>query len=909
MLPFRHIPRIVLIHLVKNAVFWINAVPTNDGITRQYSPRYIMTGQQLLASKHAVLPFGSYVQTHEQHTNDMNERTLSCICLGPTGNVQGGHWFMSLASGDKLIRYRWTELPMPSESIDRVNAIACRQQMPSNITYANREGVEIMNTVDSYPDDASANSQSDSDDDDYSQTSSSDDDSISIDSIDDNASSVHTNTPAEHTAAADPHQLILADPLVIDNNPGVGNLQNQGVENPGVGDDDFDDNVNEDEEEDDFDDNVNEDKDKDADANGNPTESELFRLAEDQGRAQAMQPHPMRPRRSNYDNHSSYVTAQMSAKKGLQVFGNDGASALMKELHQIVTMKVMSGCNAHELSKEQKQRALQYLMFLKEKRCGRIKGRGCADGRKQRLWKTKEETTSPTVCIEALYISCMIDAMENRDIATLDIPGAFMQASIDEEVHVKFDKELVDLLCQVDPSLKKYVTIEGSRRVLYTKLNKALYGTVQASRLFWEKLSSFLVNQHGFEQNPYDFCVVNKMINGKQFTIIWYVDDLKFSHVDSSVVTKMIEAVKSEFGKEYEVTVHRGKVHDYLGMQLDFSNKGKVVMTMRDYIDELIKEVPEDLLSGKASTPASNFLFNVNPKCSKLGNETSVMYHHLTAKLLYLSKRVRPDILTAVSFLCTRVQEPDQDDWKKLGRCLKYLSNTADLKYTLAVDDSWTIRWWVDASYGVHPDMKSHTGATMSMGQGCVYSMSRKQKLNTRSSTEAELVGANDAMSMILWIRRFVEAQGYMVNENTLYQDNQSAMLLEKNGKMSSSKRTRHLEIRFFFITDNVAKKNLRIEHCPTDDMVGDFYTKPLQGSKFVKHRNRILGISFYNGDDMNPPVCKECVEDSGPAVHYDDDKAVRTTPWIEVVSKKNRRPDAFRSEYIRSGTLMDKQK
>jgi hypothetical protein len=75
-----------------------------------------MTGQQLLASKHAVLPFGSHVQTHEQHTNDMSERTLSCICLRTTGNVQGGHWFMSDASGEKLIRYRWTELPMPSES-------------------------------------------------------------------------------------------------------------------------------------------------------------------------------------------------------------------------------------------------------------------------------------------------------------------------------------------------------------------------------------------------------------------------------------------------------------------------------------------------------------------------------------------------------------------------------------------------------------------------------------------------------------------------------------------------------------------------------------------------------------------------------------------------------------------------
>jgi hypothetical protein len=287
----------------------------------------------------------------------------------------------------------------------------------------------------------------------------------------------------------------------------------------------------------------------------------------------------------------------------------------------------------------------------------------------------------------------MIDAMEHHDIAALDIPGAFMQASIDAEVHVKFDKEQVDLLCQVDPSLSKYVTMEGSQSVLYTKLNKALYGTEQASRLFWGKMSSFLVNQHSFEQNPYDFCVVNKMIDGKQFTIVWYTDNLKFSHVNSSVVSKMIEAVKSEFGKEYEVTVHGGKVHDYIGMQLDFSNKSKVVMTMHDYIDELIKEVPEDLLSGKASTPVSNFLFNVTPKCSKLDNKTSVMYHHLTAKLLYFSKRACPDILTAASFLCTRVQEPDQDDWKKLGRCLKHLSNTADLKYTLVVDDSWTIRW------------------------------------------------------------------------------------------------------------------------------------------------------------------------------------------------------------------------
>jgi hypothetical protein len=179
------------------------------------------------------------------------------------------------------------------------------------------------------------------------------------------------------------------------------------------------------------------------------------------------------------------------------------------------------------------------------------------------------------------------------------------------------------------------------------------------------------------------------------------------------------------------------------------------------------------------------------------------------------------------------VQSPDLDDWKKLGRCLRYLRDSAHLKYTLLADGTWMIQWWVDAYYGVHPDMRSHTGATMSMGTGCVYSMSRRQCLNTRSSTKAELVGVNDAMNMVLWCHLFLEAQGFTVTNNILYQDNQSAMLLEKNGKMSSSMCTRHLEIQFFFVTDNVANKKLRIEYCPTDDMGADFFFKPLNCSKF----------------------------------------------------------------------------
>jgi hypothetical protein len=239
-------------------------------------------------------------------------------------------------------------------------------------------------------------------------------------------------------------------------------------------------------------------------------------------------------------------------------------------------------------------------------------------------------------------------------------------------------------------------------------------------------------------------------------------------------------------------------VHDYLGMTLDYSQKGKVVFKMDDFIDRLLEEVPGDM-DGVSATPAANHLFQVNKGGVKLDDETAELFHHLVAKLLYLCKRVRPDLHTAVAFLTTRVMGPDVDDYKKLARCIRYLRGTQDLCLTLEADEDGKIHWWVDASFAVHPDMKSHTGAALSLGRGAAYTMSTRQKINTKSSTEAELVGVDDAMPIIIWTRNFLKAQGYEVLENTVYQDNQSAILLEKNGRASSGKRTRHVDIRYFF--------------------------------------------------------------------------------------------------------------
>jgi hypothetical protein len=138
--------------------------------------------------------------------------------------------------------------------------------------------------------------------------------------------------------------------------------------------------------------------------------------------------------------------------------------------------------------------------------------------------------------------------------------------------------------------------------------------------------------------------------------------------------------------------------------------------------------------------------------------------------------------------------------------------------------------------------MRGHTGGGLTMGRGFPISVSTKQKLNTRSSTENELVGVDDMMPIICWTRYFLLAQGYGIIENLLLQDNKSSILLERNRRVSSGKRTRHINIRYFCITDRVNMKEISIDWCPTKKMVADFMTKPLQGSLFRELRDYIMG-------------------------------------------------------------------
>jgi len=174
------------------------------------------------------------------------------------------------------------------------------------------------------------------------------------------------------------------------------------------------------------------------------------------------------------------------------------------------------------------------------------------------------------------------------------------------------------------------------------------------------------------------------------------------------------------------------------------------------------------------SSAAPENLFVLNEDCKKLDSVKATAFHNIVAKALYITKQARPDISVAIAFLMTRVRQPDQDDWSKLSHLMKYLHGTRELPLILGANRMGIVKWYVDASFAVHPNMRGHTGGAITLGQGCPIVTSTKQNLNTRSLTESELVEMDDLMPSILWMRQFLKAQGYDINENILYQDNKS---------------------------------------------------------------------------------------------------------------------------------------
>ena len=313
------------------------------------------------------------------------------------------------------------------------------------------------------------------------------------------------------------------------------------------------------------------------------------------------------------------------------------------------------------------------------------------------------------------------------------------------------------------------------------KLDKALYGCVESAALWYENLSSTLKDL-GYERNKYELCVHNKVSNGTQCTVAVHVDDLIITSASQCMIDGLCDGLKARYG---EITRHDGPVLNYLGMVFDMSVIGEVRMTMKGFTDDIRMYAG---VLGRARSPATNGLFENRAEVELVPEPVRGWFHSVVAKFSYLAKRAEPECLTAVAYLATRVTRCNTDDVAKLKRLLKYVSDTRERGVVLRPGSMGIcVRVFIDASYGVHADGKSHTGSCVVIGDvGAVHCKSSKQSIVTKSSTEAELVALSDSANQGLYIRNYLLSQGYAMVPMIIYQDNTSCIALAERGRLGA---------------------------------------------------------------------------------------------------------------------------
>jgi hypothetical protein len=330
-------------------------------------------------------------------------------------------------------------------------------------------------------------------------------------------------------------------------------------------------------------------------------------------------------------------------------------------------------------------------------------------------------------------------------VVKIDVKGAFVQTPMEgESVFMRLDQKISAYVIELYPTLKKFVEEDGC---LYTVLLKAMYGCIQASSL-WYKFLKGILEKMGYQMSQMDKCVFRKKVGDRIFILLVYVDDI-LALVDRDEAEKIRKTLGRQFGKiHFEI----GKKLSYLGMEISITESG-VTVDMTFYAKKILED--ENVVEMKS--PCTKTMFDVELSAELLDEEQRKWFHTKAAKLLYLAKRARPDILTAVSFLCTRVQSATTEVAAKLARVLGYIKSTVDQVLYIRTAVKPVVRAYIDAAYALHSDSKSHTGVIIFVGHAIVYVASKKQKCMSKSPTEVELIGLTDNLGLVELFKEFVD--------------------------------------------------------------------------------------------------------------------------------------------------------
>jgi hypothetical protein len=809
----------------------LNMFPSSTTVNA-YSPRELMWNRIVDAKTDLALGFGDYVQAHRNlEDNSMEPRTDGALALYPVGNLEGTWAFYNLNTNRVIKRNHWTEVPLDQSVIDHMNSASNKQKRKLPVDVKFSRGETEIEDLDEDPD-AQDNDRFLPPEENLPEMIKRAEDvtnDIPIE-YDDSFMDNFLDTISIHS----PPSTCYAEDMIVVEDEHAAAYQSENLS---------------------------------VEENIEGLTEEILVAPEEStsipevtvAPIESSVPTPrynLRPSRAEPGRWVSKPGTQnlstrrefglhMSTRAAIKIHGNKALDAMTKEMAQILEKGTIRGICVKSLTPLERSKIIRSHMFFKEKylptgEFEKLKARFVAGGDMQdRSLYTESQLSSKTVSTSSVFLVATVAAKEKRAVATVDFPGAYLNSDLPKDgqkVFMRLDPHMTGVLVKLDQKYKSYVNQDGT---VIVQVIRGLYGLIEAAKLWYDKLTSLLTKLN-FEANPYDPCVFNrKDPQGNQITLAIHVDDMFISGPSEDSIEQLLKEIEAEYPG---LSINRGRKLNYLGMIFNFEVEGICEITMDGFIEDLLSTCED--IKGIASTPAGSGLFELNEKSPTLERRRAKEFHSQVAKLLYLAKRSRPDLLTAVAFLTTRVQNPTEEDWSKLERAIRYIRGTKALGIRLKADKSMVIIVYVDASFAVHPNMRSHTGVLITLFRGPIYAKSSKQKLMTKSSTEAELVAISDALGQVMWTRNFMEAQGYKLPPVKLFEDNMSTIALVKNGK-SNSNRTRHIAIRYFFVSDKVETKEIEIDYMPTESMLADVLTKPLQGALFRRLRDELLNVSM----------------------------------------------------------------
>ena len=449
----------------------------------------------------------------------------------------------------------------------------------------------------------------------------------------------------------------------------------------------------------------------------------------------------------------------------------------------------------------------------------RHKARLVAKGCSQKPGLDYEETFSPVAKYTSIRTLLAIANQLNLEVHQMDVSTAFLNGKLEEEIYMSQPEGYVK---------------EGEEE-LVCKLNKSIYGLKQSSRCWFNTIDEFLENS-GYTKSSSDPCIYIKREGEDIMLIALYVDDL----IPASNSKSMLLREKAALRQRFEMK-DLGEVHYCLGIQVERDKDNKRMrLHQAQYLENLLEKFGMQDCK-PAATP-------VDQSTKLLPNEGEPIdkenYQALIGGLTYAVTATRPDLAQALGTVNQFCSNPGEEHWKAAKRILRYIKGTIDYGITFDGNKETDVelKGYVDADWGSNPNgRKSHSGYLFTVCGGVISWASKKQSVVALSSTEAEYVAASLASQEAIWLRALLGDISFVQKKPTVIkEDNQGTIALSRNPKYHP--RTKHIDIKYHFIRDKVAKKELILDYCPTEQMLADLLTKPLGKTLFQRLRG-LMGV------------------------------------------------------------------